>query len=262
MLYRGLVITDDMEMKGVSGGREPGEAAVRAVMAGADIILSSSWDHTENMYRALCEAVRGGVIPAERINASAMRILEAKLKYNIISVTETGVSVGKIEITQDDRVLLSHSSEVNRNLSECGLAYSGDNSLLDNPDDMHVLVSENPVIRSAYKTDSGHMMFSDLSHALNAVYPEKKRRVLFYHVHRVDGAVVQQFVGLCRKANFIPVIVCTGNPFPLYGMDGPEGILASFSATDGSLTALGKCLSGSITPRSMKDFFPAADRKP
>ena len=64
-------------------------------------------------------------------------------------------------------------------------------------------------------------------------------------------------VAACRSRGILPVIVCTGNPFPFYGLKDAAGILASFSATEESQEALGRCMAGRFQPPMMKDFFPA-----
>lgn len=79
MGFKGLILTDCMEMQAVS--RSPGtvQASVQAFKAGADVILIS---HTRELqveaYKALLDAVRTGEIPVEQLNASVERILAAK----------------------------------------------------------------------------------------------------------------------------------------------------------------------------------------
>jgi beta-N-acetylhexosaminidase len=74
--FDGLIVTDSMGMAGVAALYKPGEAAVRAVKAGNDIILHSPDDAAA--FEAIKTAVASGDIPMARIDASVKRILRAK----------------------------------------------------------------------------------------------------------------------------------------------------------------------------------------
>jgi len=74
--FKGLVVTDAMEMAGVAARYEAATSAVKAVKAGADVILESP--DIEAAIRAIKEAVARGEITESRINASVQRILRAK----------------------------------------------------------------------------------------------------------------------------------------------------------------------------------------
>ena len=78
MGYQNLIITDDMGMKAISARWGAGEAAVRAVSAGADLVLVGRGGSTaDEVYRALDEALKSGRISAERAAASAARLQKA-----------------------------------------------------------------------------------------------------------------------------------------------------------------------------------------
>lgn len=68
MGFDGLVVTDCLEMAGVAGRWSPEERAVRAVLAGADMLLVCHTRETQGrMHRALCDAIRDGAIPEARL---------------------------------------------------------------------------------------------------------------------------------------------------------------------------------------------------
>jgi beta-N-acetylhexosaminidase len=79
MGYQGVIITDDMEMGAIAEHFGSAKAAVRAVQAGADLILIS---HDEAVQQkamaALVHAVQQGTIPEKRIDQSVRRILQLK----------------------------------------------------------------------------------------------------------------------------------------------------------------------------------------
>ena len=80
--YDGVVITDNITMKAVAARYSPGEAALRAVHAGADIILvSHKYEAAIDAYNAILQALKSGIISEERIDASVRRILRMKLAH-------------------------------------------------------------------------------------------------------------------------------------------------------------------------------------
>ncbi|MGE0454359.1 MAG: glycoside hydrolase family 3 N-terminal domain-containing protein [Vicinamibacteria bacterium] len=78
--FQGLIVTDAMEMTGVRAAWT-GEAAVRAVLAGADFILLPP--DPEVAIQALVRAVREGQLTQARIDASVLRILESKERLGL-----------------------------------------------------------------------------------------------------------------------------------------------------------------------------------
>lgn len=76
MGFRGLVVTDAMDMAGLTKNFGPDSAAVLAVEAGNDILLIPT--NEERAIRAVLAAVRSGRISVERIDRSVRKILEAK----------------------------------------------------------------------------------------------------------------------------------------------------------------------------------------
>lgn len=79
--FNGLIYTDSMGMAGVNAMYKPGEAAVRAVKAGNDVILHSPDDAAA--FAAIRDAVKSGEIPQAQIDASVERILRAKAKAGL-----------------------------------------------------------------------------------------------------------------------------------------------------------------------------------
>lgn len=79
--YQGIVITDAMDMKAITDFYEPGEAAVRAILAGADMILMP--DDFEAAYNGVLEAVNNGTLSQARIDESLQRIFRVKLRDRV-----------------------------------------------------------------------------------------------------------------------------------------------------------------------------------
>lgn len=91
LAYKGLVITDDLEMGGASISEDIGERAVRAFLAGNDMLmLAGTYKNQRRAFDAVVAAAKSGRISEERLNESVTRILEAKaqLKPSFIRFEE------------------------------------------------------------------------------------------------------------------------------------------------------------------------------
>ena len=79
--FEGLIVTDAMDMGGITVRYAPGEAAVRAVQAGADCVLMPPVP--DAAFEALEAAVKTGRISREHLDASVRRILQAKARLGL-----------------------------------------------------------------------------------------------------------------------------------------------------------------------------------
>jgi beta-N-acetylhexosaminidase len=79
--FQGLVVTDAMDMGGITVRYAPGDAAVRAFLAGADALLMPPVP--DAAYQALLAAAESGHIPKDRLDASVRRILQAKARLGL-----------------------------------------------------------------------------------------------------------------------------------------------------------------------------------
>lgn len=79
--FEGIIVTDAMDMGGVTTLYSPEEAALRAVKAGVDMILLPP--KPKEVIDSLVENVRSGEISEERIDQSVKRILEAKERLGL-----------------------------------------------------------------------------------------------------------------------------------------------------------------------------------
>jgi beta-N-acetylhexosaminidase len=81
MKFRGLIITDALDMGGVTAVHSPGDAAVRAIEAGTDVLLMSP--SPDAAIAGLEDAVKSGRISEKRIDESVRRILAAKARLGL-----------------------------------------------------------------------------------------------------------------------------------------------------------------------------------
>ena len=76
--YKGIIMTDAMNMKAITDNYSSGEAAVKAIQAGVDLIVMP--DNYKEAYKAIQKAVKSGKIKESRIDKSVRRIIYAKIK--------------------------------------------------------------------------------------------------------------------------------------------------------------------------------------
>lgn len=79
--FEGVVITDAMNMVAITDYYTSDEAAVKALQAGADMILMP--EDFESAYNGVLEAVNNGTLSEERINESLRRIYRVKYKDKV-----------------------------------------------------------------------------------------------------------------------------------------------------------------------------------
>jgi len=82
MGFRGLTITDDLEMGAIATERSVADGALKSFQAGADILLvCKDQGHAREGLDVLRQAASKGAISAERLAQSLERIREAKARF-------------------------------------------------------------------------------------------------------------------------------------------------------------------------------------
>jgi beta-N-acetylhexosaminidase len=103
--FEGLIVTDALTMAGVERFAEEADVVLRAVLAGADILLQPR--DPALAIDVLVEAVRRGDVPTTRLDASVRRILHAKARLGLqASTAAPPMEVAEVEhIRQRHRAL-------------------------------------------------------------------------------------------------------------------------------------------------------------
>lgn len=81
--FNGVIMTDDLSMSAITKYTDGKNAAVSAVIAGSDMLISSDF---VNQYNAVLSAVKNGTISKTRIKQSVMRIVQWKVNLGLISL--------------------------------------------------------------------------------------------------------------------------------------------------------------------------------
>lgn len=83
MNFRGVIVTDDLQMQAITDLYGAGEAAVMAVLAGNDLLCSSDYI---TQYEAVLAAVLDGRIDTDTLNNAVRNVLEWKEQLGLIFV--------------------------------------------------------------------------------------------------------------------------------------------------------------------------------
>lgn len=271
--FDGVIITDDMEMGAIAQRFGSAKAAVRAIQAGADMVLVC---HTLSVQKesieAVMQAVRNGEISEERIDQSVRRILKLKSKklgsQSVVQkpqAEEDRISerIGRkdyaevarkvaqraVTLVQDDQGVLPLDSRKQPRifvLSPEGAAGLG-NALKEQGFD--------PVVRKISLSPGGQEILeaSRLAVKADAVVVGTFRA----QMHPEQGDLVRAL-----RATRKPVIVL-GLDTPYDPMAFPEGgtYLALYSSHPVSLEAAAKAIAGKIPlsgrlPVTIPDMYP------
>ncbi len=85
MDFNGVVVTDDLEMGGITKSIKGSDAAWRSLLAGADIVMiCHTYDEQIKTFEKIIEKVKFGNIPIERLNDAVRRVLSMKEKLGLL----------------------------------------------------------------------------------------------------------------------------------------------------------------------------------
>jgi beta-N-acetylhexosaminidase len=143
--FKGVIITDSFNMWAIQKNYDPGEAAIQAILAGADMIMLAEERYGEDVgdYKksqtALIDriekAVMDGEIPMERIDEAYNRIKMLKEKFNLAS--RVPVDVARAE----EIVGSAKNKEVAVKAAEAALYAEDESKLLPLAEDATVWVT-------------------------------------------------------------------------------------------------------------------------
>lgn len=95
--FKGVIITDDMTMGAITENYDIGNAAVKALLAGSDIILvCHDYNNVTTVLESIKTAIKNDTISEQRINQSLYRILSLKQKYKLNNTQITQLNISNI----------------------------------------------------------------------------------------------------------------------------------------------------------------------
>ncbi|MEO8660783.1 MAG: glycoside hydrolase family 3 N-terminal domain-containing protein [Bryobacteraceae bacterium] len=116
--FKGIIVTDAMDMKGLATQFSHGEAAVKALEAGADLLLMPP--KPDEAIDAVVKAVKSGRLSQKRIDESVRRILGAKVKVGlqkkrVVDVDDLSDNLESEEDAEDAQNVANHAMTLVKN---------------------------------------------------------------------------------------------------------------------------------------------------
>ncbi|MBN2358945.1 MAG: beta-N-acetylhexosaminidase [Deltaproteobacteria bacterium] len=252
--FEGIVITDGLEMRGIVEKFGLGAAAVRAIQAGADMVLVV-WtaERKEEARRALLDAVAAGQISPERLDTSVRRILRVKARHRILS----GQRAPRVEVTDQER-------RVTDRVAAAAL------TLVRNRDQVLPLHSERPhgiLIASqhaAFSTALARLLGPRAGEKIGLHRAPNSKRVALDIERVLNAAAGSEVVVIgVSSGHYAPliqrlkseqprlpvVVVSFGSPYLLSEFPDVEGYLCTYSALPASLQVAAAALVGTVEPQ-------------
>jgi beta-N-acetylhexosaminidase len=261
--FRGIIVTDAMNMRGLAAEFSQGEAAVRAIEAGADMLLMPS--DPETVIRAVVAAVRSHRITLRRLDESVLRVLGAKVRLGL--AYRRTVDIDRIADTLDN----PEAEQVAQRVADRALTLvRNDKDQIPLRDAPHSCLI---VLREGAYSQQGRQLVRQVSRRAPAMKirvldPDAPDAELNDTVQMAAGctaAIVAAFdtVGAYRGTVALPggypnmlaamtagktpvTLIAFGNPYLLRSFPNVAAYLATFSTVSGSEISVAKALFGEI----------------
>ena len=277
--YDGLIVTDALDMQGVTKHFGAGETAVRVLEAGADMLLMSEDPYVAR--KAILDAIASGRLTEARIDQSVRRILEKKEEMRLperrlvsMEAVQQYVAQRRHKVLED--VIARESITLLRN--------EDDLLPLTPPEGKRVLVvtlndSENPYVGGSFirTLRDGPSIGGVAVRRLHAGSDDDDYAQVLEDATRFDVVVVASFlrvrswsgrIGLPEdQAEFLnaiaqiesPVALTSfGNPYAVMSVDEqPTAYLAAYGTNRASQQAAAQALTGQVgTPGRLPVSIP------
>jgi beta-N-acetylhexosaminidase len=260
--FEGIVFTDAMDMAAIARMHSAGEAAVRAIEAGADVILMPP--NVQQAIDGIVEAIRTGRLDEARVNTSVMRVLDKKEELRLDA--DRFVALDRIY----DVVGIPAHTEVADEIAERSITLlknRGDLIPLNGTRTANVLSisfrgSSNPiagrhfnrVMRETYP----RLATLDLdSNAEEAVYANALRRargqnlVVVSTYSNYAGAVsardeLARFIEQLGRTGVPHIVVSFGNPYLISSFPETQAYMLAWNGSEASQRAAARALLGAF----------------
>lgn len=95
--FDGVIITDDMTMGAITENYDIGDASVKSLLAGSDIILvCHDYNNVTKVLKSIKTAIKNNTLSEQRINQSLYRILSLKQKYKLNNTQINQLNISNI----------------------------------------------------------------------------------------------------------------------------------------------------------------------
>lgn len=283
MKFKGLVVTDALNMAGVVKHFSAEEVALRCVNAGVDLILMPQGE--SKSISAIEQAVNGGSITEERINTSVRKILNAKywLKLNENKLTDLN-SVSSIvnsddakklsrRIADESLTLVKNSNNfvpfVNSASQSCLLLSLNNGNEKANSDYFLAKFSEN----NKFSSTSYYDLTGDINNSEEILQDAEKYDVIIIPIYakvkiktgtvglpESQLSLINSIVSKGKKV----LVISFGNPYLIQGFPDVDAYICAYADAESSIEAAVDSFYGTIKfkgklPVTISDQFKFGD---
>jgi beta-N-acetylhexosaminidase len=278
--FDGVIVTDAMDMKAIRQGEALGEDAVRAVAAGANLLLlTSNPDDQRRVHESLLQAIQGSQLNREAVSTSVERILSLKrwlAKYSQPDLSVVGCAAHRAVASE----IAERSITLVRN--EAGLL-----PLQIKPEGHLAVVVPKPI--DLTPADTSSYVTPGLAAALREYHPNVDQFMISYAPNEQESAGMleclrdydililgtlnahaspgqAEFVRQALKLGIPAVVVALRLPYDLTAFPEAQTYVCTYSILEPSMGALAKALFGRITfqghlPVSIPGLYPLGHAK-
>ncbi|MFZ1520412.1 MAG: glycoside hydrolase family 3 protein [Ignavibacteriaceae bacterium] len=261
--FKGLIITDALDMKAVTNYFDEGESCVKAFNAGNDILLMPP--NIREGITAIYNAAKSGEIKIERLNESVKKILSAKRWLKLSTEKYKKTEIPK-------RIRLEEHYELSNQIAENSITVVKANSDLFPIDSSKYFktflidITNRKEMKDAHFSQIFHEKFSVYSHAMltgESVNSDYKLALeiardcdliivpsYFYIRNGFNGKSISEeqynFFQNLLSLNKKVVIISFENPYLLSNFPDAENYICTYSDSKSSQRAALNVLSGSL----------------
>jgi beta-N-acetylhexosaminidase len=261
--FDGVIYTDALTMAGVRAEFTDAEIAVRALQAGADVLLMPFEGSMDEAYGAVLDAVEDGTLSEDRVDESLRRILELKWYRGIV------------ENPIPDAEHLDHVVGTPEHLAEAQaitdrtttLVTNEDATLPVDPEGRRILVvgpdATTTGVLSAALTERGATVTTQvtgssptdaaIAGAVTAAADHDLVVALTNNAHAATAgaARVRTLVAALGATETDLVAAALRNPYDVAFDAGVESWIATYSTKDVALESLTRVITGEVSPRGL-----------
>lgn len=283
MKFKGLVVTDALNMAGVVKHFSAEEVAIRCVNAGVDLILMPQGE--SKSISAIEQAVNSGSITEERINNSVRKILNAKywLNLNENKFTDAG-RVSSIVNSEDAKKLSRRIADesltlvkntdnlvpfINSASQSCLLLSLNNGNEKANSDYFLAKFSEN----NKFSSTSYYDLTGDIKNAEEIVQDAEKYDVILIPIYakvkiktgtvglpESQLSLINSIVSKGKKV----LVISFGNPYLIQGFPDVDAYICAYADAESSIEAAIDSFYGTIKfkgklPVTISDQFKFGD---
>ncbi|WP_110932328.1 beta-N-acetylhexosaminidase [Paenibacillus bouchesdurhonensis] len=269
--FEGVIVTDCLEMHAISKSCGIAEGAVRAIEAGADIVLvSHTLEEQVRAIEAVCAAVQSGRLTEEQIDKSVTRILA--LKHKRIHKSQGSIPAHSLSIPLTP---MEESEPLLRRIAENSVTLVSDHSgnlplakeepvLVVWPELRHRTEVDEPAVHRYTLADALDPYAEHVSLAIVGTSPDDSEiqevieqsrdfKQIIVITYTAEGEISKGQISLIKGLNEIHgssiIVVSTRNPYDINSFPEIGTYLCLYENRQYSLDALAKVLFGQLRPQ-------------